>query len=229
MTVPSAPILGDCDTLDDLWLHVSELNRTHFPTNELQPILGGGKTFRPNIMFIFINPTAANISSDRNWGGPRFPFIGTRHVWKVFYQSGLIDQRLMDRINDGWSPRFAEDVLRLLEKKSFYLTNIVKWTGPDGTLPNSDKIKLFLPVLKREIELVKPEYIVTFGLIPFEKLTSLKIRLSDYHASVLRNKRLEHFDISINSTKSKVVPCYFPVGRGDPKKATDILRFVNKL
>ena len=231
MTVYSAPVLGDCSTLDDLWLYVSELNRTHFPTNELRPILGGGKTFKPKMMFVFINPTAANISSDKNWKGPRFPFIGTKQVWGVFYRAGIFDQRLIDRINSdtSWSLGFTNEVLRFLEKKSIYLTNIVKWTGHDATLPDSEKISLFLPVLEREIELIQPEYVIAFGLIPFERITKHKVRLSDYYSESMTDGGLKHFDIQINSIKTKVIPCYFPVGRGDPKRAVEILRLVGRL
>lgn len=70
----------NCQTLEELWNVVDELNQRYFPENSLKPILGNGKTFRPKFMFVFINPTRANISSDQNWQGPRFPFIGTKSV-----------------------------------------------------------------------------------------------------------------------------------------------------
>jgi len=205
-----------CRTLGELWTHVAELNWRHFPENNLQPILGGGKTSRPKIMFVFINPTAANISSDKGWRGPCFPFIGTRQVWRVFHKAGLLDQGIMDAINSdhNWSLEFTDEVLGFLKKKGIYLTNIVKWTGHDATLPDSEKIRLFLPVLKREIEIIRPEYIITFGLIPFERLTGQKIKLADYYSDVMECGRLKHFDLQVDSVKTKVIPCYFPVGRG---------------
>lgn len=224
-------MLQDCETLGELWEYVSELNRRHFPRNRLQPIFGGGNTSKPRLMFVFINPTVANISSDERWTGPRFPFIGTKGVWRVFHNAGLLDQRIMDKINSDcdWSLEFTDEVLDFLKRKEIYLTNIVKWTGHDATLPNSEMIRLFLPVLNREIGIIHPEYVITFGLIPFESLTGQKIKLADYYSDVMACRRLKHFDLQIDSVKTKVIPCYFPVGRGDPKRATEILKMVSGL
>ncbi len=218
-------------TLDDLWKIVDDINHKHFPENNLKPILGGGKTFRPKIMFVFINPTHANISSNPNWQGPRFPFIGTKPIWRIFHQAGMFDDRLMDKINNSkfWSLGFTNEVFNFLKLKSFYLTNIVKWTGPDAALPSPEKIKLFLPILEREIEIVQPRYIVTFGLIPFENITRQKIKLINYYSEVMKNKKLKFFNMNYNGFGTKVIPCYFPVGRGDPKKAVEILKLVNNL
>ncbi|MFH1063973.1 MAG: uracil-DNA glycosylase family protein [Candidatus Woesearchaeota archaeon] len=220
--------MSGAKTLDQLWNQVNILNKRHFSSNNLAPIIGNGKTSSPDIMFVFINPTARNISSDPGWKGPRFPFIGTKQVWRIFHRAGLFDDGLMEYMenNPHWSLDFTGKVLRFLKRKSFYITNIVKWTGEDATLPNSEKIKLFLPILLREIELVRPRHIVTFGLIPFENLTGQKIKLSEYYAGVKKSGKLKTYDLVIDSTRSKVIPCYFPVGRGDPKKAVEILKML---
>ncbi len=195
------------------------------------PILGNGETSRPKVMFVFINPTHTNISSDQNWQGPRFPFIGTKPVWRIFHRAGMFDDELIHRINNSkfWSLEFTNEVLDFLKSKSFYITNIVKWTGHDATLPNSEKIKLFLPILKREIEIVQPQYIVTFGLIPFENMTKQKIKLGDYYSEIMQDKKLRFFDIKYGNFETKVIPCYFPVGRGNPKKAVEILKLTDSL
>jgi uracil-DNA glycosylase family 4 len=137
----------------------------------------------------------------------------------------------MDEIDNNpvWSVGFANQVLRFLEQKDFYLTNIVKWTGKDAALPDADKISLFLPSLRREIEIVKPQYIVTFGLIPFERLTGRKIRLDDYYSSIKKRGKLEFYDAKVDSVGSKVIPCYFPVGRGNPSRAIEILKMLEEL
>lgn len=178
-------------------------------------------------MFVFINPTKRNISSDKKWKGPRFPFIGTKQVWRIFHRAGLFDDELMQQINNSsnWSVEFTNKVLEFLKKKEFYITNIVKWTGQDATLPDSEKIKLFLPILENEIGLVQPEYILTLGLIPFEKLTGQKIKLADYYEKITRSGKLEFY----NHNSTKIIPCYFPIGRGNPGKAVEILKMVKKL
>ena len=217
----------EINSLDQLWQHVHELNKQNFPNNKLMPIVGNGKTLKPKVMFVFINPTKRNISSDKNWKGLRFPFIGTKQIWRIFHRSGLFDDELMHEINNSsiWSVEFTNKVLNFLQKQEFYITNIVKWTGEDATLPDSEKINLFLPTLEKEIEIVQPEYIVTFGLIPFERLTKQKIKLKDYYSEVINSKKLKFYLFK----SSKIIPCYFPVGRGDPKKAVEILKLVNEL
>src|SRR3989344_1764863 len=218
-------------TLEELWNVVNELNQELFPENSLKPILGNGKTFRPKVMFVFINPTHVNISSDQNWQGPRFPVIGTKPIWRIFHHAGMFDYELIEKINNSksWSLEFTDKVLNFLKLKSFYFTNIVKWTGPDATLPNSEKIKIFLPILEREIEIVQPQYIVTFGLIPFENMTHQKIKLIDYYSEIIKSQKLRVFGMEYNGFKTKIIPCYFPVGRGDPKKAVEILKLIDSL
>jgi DNA polymerase len=224
-------MVRNCQTLEELWKIVEDINQKHFPENNLSPILGNGKTFRPKIMFVFINPTRANISSNPDWKGPRFPFIGTKQVWRIFHKAGMFEDNLIQKINNSklWSLEFTDKVLNFLKSKSFYFTNIVKWTGQDATLPKSKKIKLFLPILEREIEIVQPSYIVTFGLIPFENMTKQKIKLGEYHSEVMQNQKLRFFDLQYKDFKTKIIPCYFPVGRGNPKKAVEILKIINRL
>ena len=218
-------------TLEELWRLTEDVTMKYFPDNGLKPIFGNGKTFKPKFMFIFINPTHANISSHPDWNGPRFPFIGTKQVWKVFYNARMFDKKLLDKINNSraWSLKLTYEVLGFLKSKSFYLTNIVKYTERDSSLPDSRKINFFLPIIKKEIELVKPRYIVTFGKIPFECLTKRKIRLSDYYERIMKNKQLLLFEEKIRSHKVYIIPSYFPVGRGNPKRAIEILRFLNEL
>lgn len=224
-------MVQNCKSLEELWEIVDDINKQHFPENNLMPILGNGEIFRPKVMFVFINPTHANISSDQNWRGPRFPFIGTKPIWRIFHRAGMFDDELIHRINNSkfWSLEFTNEVLDFLKSKSFYITNIVKWTGHDATLPDSEKIKLFLPILKREIEIVQPQYIVTFGLIPFENMTKQKIKLGDYYSEIMQDKKLRFFDIKYGNFETKVIPCYFPVGRGNPKKAVEILKLTDSL
>jgi len=224
-------MIENCKTLEELWKQVHQINNEHFPENDLMPILGNGKDFQPKFMFIFINPTSKNISSDRGWKGPRFPFVGTKQIWKVFHKAGMFDDWLIDKIDnlETWSLEFTDEILTFLKESSFYFTNIVKWTGKNATLPDSGKIKLFLPILEKEIGIVQPKYIVAFGLIPFENLTRQKIKLGDYYSEIIKNKKLNFHEIEFENFKTKIIPCHFPVGRGKPKKAVEILKLVNSL
>lgn len=215
-----------CRSLPELWKAVDAIHDSNFPENKLRPILGNGRVENPDFMFVFINPTARNISSSAEWKGPRFPFIGTKPIWRIFNRAGLFDGELMQYIEKepNWSLDFTEKVKDFLSGQSFYFTNIVKWTGHDAALPDAAKVNLFLPILQKEIEIVKPKNIVTFGLIPFERLTNQKIRLKDYYEKALQSDRLPTYDLRIPSSHSRVIPCYFPVGRGDPKRAVELLK-----
>ena len=115
-------------------------------------------------------------------------------------------------------------MLAYLVKRSFYFTNLVKWTGHDATLPDKKKIELYLPLLEKEIELVRPKYIVTFGLMPFTSLVKEKIKLSEYYDEVMSSELRFYRYESV-----PVIPCYFPVGRGNPKRAVEMLRKINEL
>ncbi|MFH1173910.1 MAG: uracil-DNA glycosylase family protein [archaeon] len=216
------------EQLDALWKELERVHASNYPDHELVPIIGNGQTHKPKCMFVFINPTVRNISSDKNWQGPRYPFLGTKHIWRIFSRAGLFDERLLARIEQStyWSVGLAEDVLAFLRRKGFYFTNIVKWTGHDAALPDAQKIKMFLPILEKEISIVKPVHIVTFGLIPFEWLAKQKIKLAEYHVAALRTASLQQFSVTIAGHATKIIPCYFPIGRGNPRRAIDLLQLL---
>ncbi len=214
--------------LESLWNKIRILNKEQFPENKLEPILGGGCTEHPSIMFVFINPTAQNCSSSPSWQGPRIPFLGTKRIWKVFSDAGMFDSRLYEEIKNRkeWDVPFAERVIEELRRRKLYFTNIVKWTGEDGTLPDRKKIALFLPSFLEEIAIIKPKIIVTFGLIPFEALSKKKITLSEYYANFINGKRTSYTVANIEEIP--LIPCFFPVGRGDPRRATEMLGIIRK-
>jgi DNA polymerase len=210
---------------------VYTLNRKQFPGSKLLPVVGNGKVSRPKFMFVFINPTKRNASSHPRWQGPRFPFVGTKNVWDVFHRAGLFDDKLMYRIkyDTSWSLEFTRSVLWFLKRNSFYFTNIVKYTGEDATLPTSKMVQTYLPILEREIELVQPQYIVAFGQIPFTHLTKRKIKLDDYYHQCKKTEKLTLYDCQISANNIHVIPCYFPVGRGNPARAVEILSALKHL
>jgi uracil-DNA glycosylase len=224
-------MIDHLSSLEELWQYTTKINEKYFPQNMLMPIFGGGQTVNPKVMFLFINPTVKNISSNPSWNGPRWPFLGTKHIWRIFHRAEMFDEQLLQQIetSKSWSVEFAQEVYDYLAKRGFYFTNIVKWTGHNADLPDTEKTKLFLPILQREIEIVKPSYIVTFGLIPFTHLMGQKIKLEDYYRKVMQTGRLITYSSLVNSTSFSVIPCYFPVGRGDPKRAVDILKLVSQI
>jgi DNA polymerase len=215
-------------TLEDLWDYCDDLHAQHFPESNLRPVMGGGEVAKPRYMFVFINPTYRNITSRPNWKGLRAPWVGTKYIWEIFHRAGHFDRDLLEEIRDKktWDTDFASKVYEHLKDRGFYFTNLVKWTGEDAGLPDKKKINLFLPILEREVELVEPVSIVTFGLIPFKALTSKRVKLGDYYDDVMRRQKIIPQKMLVGNHSTSIIPCFFPVGRGDPKRAVDVLKLL---
>ncbi len=234
--------LDSINSLDKLWKYVEEITKQSFPNNELQPILGGGrikdskvkngKLSGPKFMIVFINPTVRNISSNPKWLGKRFPFIGRKRPWIEFNKAGLIDDSIMDHIiknENNWDYEFTDKMCDYLASKKLFITNIVKNTGHNADLPKTDQIKLYLPSFLKEIEIVDPKYIITFGLIPFNALVDEKIGLKKYYEEVVSTNKVKFYSIMVNNKEYKVIPCLYPIGRGNPKQAVEMLKIIKDL
>jgi uracil-DNA glycosylase len=46
----------------------------------------------------------------------------------------------------------------------------VKWAGLEAKLPEREKIKLYAPLLLRELEMVRPKRVIVFGQLTFNGL-----------------------------------------------------------
>ncbi len=76
-----------------------------------------------------------------------------------------------------------------MDRASLYVTNVVKFRptrrSEAGRVvnrpPTQEEIKLFLPWLLREIELVDPRYIITLGNVPLKALTGRGSVIGDMH------------------------------------------------
>lgn len=216
-------------TLTAVWKEIDSCDFCKKECNELQHILGAGKIKNPKLMVVFINPTSRNISSDKEWKGLRFPFIGRKSPWNIFEKVGWIDQNLFQEIKNNenkWSYQFAEKVCSSLSKRGVYITNIVKCTGKDATLPSISKIKSQSSLFEQEIEAVNPQIIVSFGSLPTKALLKTDIKMSKFYKDVIAHKT-NFYDIKIKDKTFKVFPCYYPIGRGSPKKAVQMLMGLN--
>ena len=75
-------------------------------------------------------------------------------------------------------------------------------------------------LLAEEIRIVKPRKIIAFGGLVYKTLTGKNIKLTEYWNG---HKKENNFEI-ISGLKISVTPCYFPIGRGNPKKAVEVLK-----
>ena len=80
-----------------------------------------------------------------------------------------------------------------MDRAALYVTNVVKFrptrrSEAGRTVnrpPTQEEIKLFLPWLLREIDLVDPRYIITLGNVPLKALTGRGSVIGDLHGSFI--------------------------------------------
>jgi len=198
--------------------------------NPYKHILGGGRFQKPKFFFIFINPTHLNISAHQNYEGKlRFPFIGVKYFWRFLSEVGLFSNDLVRKLyQGGWKIEYENLIETELVKNSLYLTNLVKCTKNNPSPPSKEEIQRGLIFLKKEISIVDPKYIVTFGILPFYALTGKKVLLKEVERLSIENDIPFFSPIKIDGKSYKIFPCYFPVGRGNPKKSASLLKRIIK-
>jgi hypothetical protein len=175
-------------------------------------------------MLVFINPTFRNISAHAAWPGSRFPFAGKPKLWHILAEVGLVDAALPETIARlGPTPEMVELLIAEATRRRLYLTNAVKCVDDGSNLPVAARVAAALPQLQREIAIVQPRTIVTFGLIPFRALTGLDIRLADHLWHAQQGRIGFYPSQPIEGRSYPVFPCYFPTGRGNPVAATTLL------
>ena len=202
-------------TLDSLYKKFDDCPLCRLSNNSLLHILGGGKKRKPKVVLVFINPTHTNISSNSNWNGSRFPFIGVTRFWKVLSDSSWLSSEMIEELNEiGWTRKTIKNLDSELYDRRIYITNLVKCSFPHGDYPEKKYFDYHLPLFKKELSIVKPRAIVSFGGLTTRFLTEKNLVLKNFFNN---SKSLTYGYIP-------VYPCYFPVGRGNPKLATEILR-----
>ena len=201
-----------------------------FPGHALRPIPGGGQGRRPRRMLVFINPTIRNASSAPDWPGLRYPFVGTKPLWRILYRAGWLPVDLMQRIEGarGWDKALTRRMHAWLVSEDLYLTNLVKRSGFDAALPDAMLVRLFLPYLLHEIRLVQPQQLISFGLQPFAALSDHKLKLADHHAAAMASGSVASYPASpaLGMPGLQVTPVHFPIGRGNPRQAIDLLQLL---
>ena len=203
-----------------------EIGRQNRDRTGLVSIYGGGKSRSPKLALVFINPTQRNISSQPDWIGPRFPFIGTPRVWRLLGDCHLLNKRVAKQFSKpaaAWSVEDARELERQLIRASLYITNVVKETASDSLMPAAAVFRQYEALLHDEMALVKPHLITAFGLATHKSLTGISVRLGEIYAQALKDGGVTPLGFC---RARPVVPCYFPVGRGNPQRATTLLQMI---
>jgi DNA polymerase len=96
----------------------------------------------------------------------------------------------------GAAGKFLDKLLQSvgLDRRQIFITNILKDRPPDNRPPQRGEIELYTPFLRRQIEIIQPEVIVTLGRFAMEFiLTELNMperggKISELHGRTLRAK-----------------------------------------
>ena len=200
MTIQLKNLFGVFDKLQDA-----------FGDKRLKPIYGAGCIRDPKLFLIFMNPTGRNISSNPKWKGLRAPWLGTKNVWKLLFEIGLVSKVIRAQTQslkpDEWTPRFSQDLYEHLSKQKVYITNFAKCTQTDARPLKNGVFHAYRELLLKEIEFVRPKKIVTFGNLVSSLLLEKSIKVSEFSGT-----KSEIFVIGKYSYQ--VYPTYYPVGQG---------------
>lgn len=181
-----------------------------YGAKELDSIYNGGCINNPDICFVFMNPTGRNIASLKTWKGRKSPWIGTKNIWKLFFDTGLFGEDLYKEIREkkpkDWDYLFAEKVYKEVEKNKYFITNLGKCTQLDARPLSDDILSSYKKLLFKEIDIIKPKVIITFGNQVSSIILDKKISVSECRKKV--------FDLVINKQIYRVFPVYYPIGNG---------------
>lgn len=162
-------------------------------------------------MFIFMNPTAGNVSTHPKWNGLRAPWVGINNIWKMFCLLGLLSPATNKKIqtlrSKEWDEKFTLSLYQELTRRKIYISDLAKCTMKDAR-PLSNRIfQEYLSNTRKEISLVRPRKIISFGNQVSSILLGWPVRVGDY-----RNQEGEWLKIGNQTFPFYLV--YYPVGQG---------------
>jgi len=195
--------------IDELKIEYDKMQKK-YGAKELDSIYNGGCIKSPDICFIFMNPTGKNIASSKTWKGRKSPWIGTKNIWKLFYEINLFDKNLYDKIlvkkPNEWDYDFADEVYNEVKKKKYFITNLGKCTQLDARPLSNVVLSKYKKLLLKEIQIIKPKIIITFGNQVSSIVLDKKVSVSTC--------RKQYYELKINKEIYRVFPVFYPVGNG---------------
>ncbi len=184
---------------------------TIYGDSSLESIYGAGCLENPKIMFIFMNPTARNVSAHKNWQGIRAPWLVTKNIWNIFYQLKLLSgpsfRQIQAMAPNEWTEDFAHDVYSELENNKIFITNLAKCTQLDARPLKNNTFKGYLDLMFQEITAINPQNIISFGNQVSSILLGKMVSVSNYTGT---KKEI----LKIKDRSFKIYPTHYPVGQG---------------
>lgn len=130
------------------------------------------------------------------------------------------EEKIIKKKPCEWNEEFADIVYDNVEKHKYFITNLGKCTQVDArVIPNSVYEK-YLNLLLKEIEIIKPKIIITFGNQVSSILLNKNISVSQC--------RKQYYILNISNSIYKVYPVYYPIGNGmmNIDKAIEDLKYI---
>lgn len=194
---------------------------------ELNSVYGCGCDNSPEVALVFMNPTAKNIATAKDWQGLRAQWLGTKMVWQFLAKCGIFDSKLCEEIKGkkqaDWTPEFCERVYEEVANRGVWITNLAKCTQVDAReLPNF-VFQQYRKLLEEELKIVNPKKIIFFG----NQVASIML---EQNISVSAS-RLQKFWLKIADKSFECYAVYYPVGNGrfnQPKAIEDVRAIMGK-
>ena len=209
--------------LEDLKIEYDKL-QLKYGAKELDSIYNGGLSEKPDICFVFMNPTGKNIASSKDWKGLKSPWIGTKNIWDLFYSLNLLDDEIYEEIKKrkayDWTIEFANEVYDNVKKHKYFITNLGKCTQVDARIVPDKVYKEYLDLLLKEIKIVDPRVIILFG----NQVSSIVLG-ETISVSLVRKKE---FIKNIEGKTYKFYSVFYPVGNGhfNIDKSIEDIRYI---
>ncbi|MBQ2863965.1 MAG: hypothetical protein IJE91_00695 [Clostridia bacterium] len=176
----------------------------------LNAIYGGGCTNNAKVCLVFMNPTARNIASAKNWQGIRAQWLGVKPIWQFLCDVGLFCAELNAEIQTkkpaDWTPEFCKKVYAEVKRNNVYITNLAKCTQLDARHLLDSVYLEYLEPLKQEIAMVNPDKVLLFGNQVSSIVLNQKITVSTC--------RKQQFNLLINKKSYNAYAVFYPVGNG---------------
>lgn len=91
----------------------------------------------------------------------------------------------------------------LSRKKNLYITNIVPWRPKDNRTPTTAEVKMFLPFVKKHINLIKPKILILAGNIATKGVLSIADGILKIHG--------KEFEYKLDNNETAVaIPIFHP-------------------
>lgn len=193
----------------------------------LNSVYGSGCVKNAKICLVFMNPTARNIATKKDWQGVRYQWLGTKQIWKFLTSAGLFDSEINKQIQNKkaseWDNNFCIKVYNEVEKQGIYITNLAKCTQVDARHLPDEVFEKYKQLLFEEIKIINPQKIVFFG----NQVASIALG-QNISVSTCRQKQ---FELEIQGKKFCAYVVFYPVGNGffNADKAICDLEYISKI